>query len=136
MSISPRPWRFFLSFALVASVLVSAKTGIWAAENLDQGFANPPASAKPRVYWFWLFNRVDKAGITRDLEQFKAKGISGVNLICNGGYAGVAPLPGVTEVRQAFVAPRRARFLLVSSVWARMVLVGTSQSTIGNSRSR
>lgn len=95
MSISPRPWRFFLSFALVASVLVSAKTGIWAAENLDQGFANPPASAKPRVYWFWLFNRVDKAGITRDLEQFKAKGISGVNLICNGGYAGTAPLPGV-----------------------------------------
>jgi hypothetical protein len=66
-----------------------------AADRLEQGFASPPDSAKPRVYWWWLFNRVDKEGITRDLEQFKAKGISGVNLICTGGYAGAAPLPGV-----------------------------------------
>ncbi len=50
---------------------------------------------KPSVYWWWLFNRVDKKGITRDLEQFKAKGIGGVNLICTGGYAGDHPLPGV-----------------------------------------
>ncbi|MES2112789.1 MAG: glycosyl hydrolase [Bacteroidota bacterium] len=58
-------------------------------------FRFPPATAKPRVYWWWLFNRVTKEGIKRDLEQFKAKGISGVNLICTGGYAGKAPLPGV-----------------------------------------
>ncbi len=64
-------------------------------ENLDKDFAAPPDNAKPRVYWFWLFNRIDKAGITRDLEQFKEKGIVGVNLIGNGGYAGAAPLPGV-----------------------------------------
>ena len=59
------------------------------------GWIIMPDSAKPRVYWWWLFNRVDKAAITRDLEEFKAKGISGVNLICTGGYAGLAPLPGV-----------------------------------------
>ena len=64
-------------------------------ESLETGFVTPPDYAKPRVYWWWLFNRVDKEGITRDLEQFKAKGISGVNLICTGGYAGKAPLPGV-----------------------------------------
>jgi hypothetical protein len=58
-------------------------------------FHSPPDSAEPRIYWFWEFNRVTKAGITRDLEQFKAKGISGVNLICTGGYAGKEPLPGV-----------------------------------------
>ena len=95
MIILLRRFRFFVSFALLASVLFSTKTGAWAGDNLDQGFARPPDSAKPRVYWFWIYNRVDKAGITRDLEQFKAKGISGVNLICNGGYAGIAPLPGV-----------------------------------------
>ena len=95
MSILLRQLRFLLSFALLASVFFFAKTGVLAEGNLDKGFAAPPDSAKPRVYWFWLFNRVDKAGITRDLAQFKAKGISGVNLICNGGYAGVAPLPGV-----------------------------------------
>ena len=62
---------------------------------LLRSFVAPPDSAKPRVYWWWLFNRVDSAGIKRDLEEFKAKGISGVNLICTGGYAGKAPLPGV-----------------------------------------
>ncbi|WP_205411373.1 glycosyl hydrolase [Mucilaginibacter pineti] len=66
-----------------------------AADTLLTAFRSPPASAKPRVYWFWEFNRVTKEGITRDLEQFKAKGISGVNLICTGGYAGKEPLPGV-----------------------------------------
>ena len=64
-------------------------------DSLKNSFIQPPDSAKPRVYWWWLFNRVDKAGITRDLEEFRAKGISGVNLICTGGYAGKAPLPGV-----------------------------------------
>ena len=96
MSILPRRFRLFFPFALVASILFFARTGVLAEGNLEQDFATPPDFAKPRVYWFWLFNRVDKAGITRDLEQFKAKGISGVNLICNGGYAGAAPLPGVT----------------------------------------
>ncbi len=95
MNILLRRFHFFISCILVASVLFFAKTVVLAEGNLEQGFSNPPASAKPRVYWFWLFNRVDKAGITRDLEQFKAKGISGVNLICNGGYAGTMPLFGV-----------------------------------------
>ena len=62
---------------------------------LKNSFFSPPDSAKPRVYWWWLYNRVDKEGITRDLEEFKAKGISGVNLICTGGYAGKTPLLGV-----------------------------------------
>jgi hypothetical protein len=95
MNIFLRRFRLLLTFALVALVLFFAKTGGWAEANLDQGFTAPPDNAKPRVYWFWIYNRVDKAGITRDLEEFKAKGISGVNLICNGGYAGLAPLPGV-----------------------------------------
>lgn len=64
-------------------------------DSLRNSFISPPDYAKPRVYWWWLFNRVDKAGITRDFEQFKAKGIIGVNLICTGGYAGKVPLPGV-----------------------------------------
>lgn len=64
-------------------------------DSLRNSFISPPDSAKPRVYWWWLFNRVDKEGITRDLEEFKAKGISGVNLICTGGYAGKAPLLGI-----------------------------------------
>jgi hypothetical protein len=78
-------------FTLLAGIAVNGQH----PDALRTSFVAPPDDAKPRVYWFWLFNRVDKEGIARDLEQFKAKGITGVNLICTGGYAGAAPLPGV-----------------------------------------
>lgn len=84
--------------AVLFFILVLANIAPVCAQNpgsLSKSFISPPDSAKPRIYWFWLFNRVDKAGIKRDLEEFKAKGISGVNLICTGGYAGAAPLLGV-----------------------------------------
>ena len=64
-------------------------------DSLKNSFLTPPDYARPSVYWWWLFNRVDRDGITRDLEEFRAKGISGVNLICTGGYAGKSPLLGV-----------------------------------------
>ena len=63
--------------------------------SLERGFAHPPQWAKPRVYWFWIYNRVDSEGVVRDLREFAAKGIGGVNLICNGGYAGKEPLFGI-----------------------------------------
>ena len=84
--------RFLVFFlVLMNSLSVIAQN----SETLSRSFISPPDNAKPRVYWWWLFNRLDKEGITRDLEEFKAKGISGVNLICTGGYAGLEPLPGV-----------------------------------------
>jgi hypothetical protein len=80
---------------LVVVSLVRMSAVMAEEQTLERGFAEPPRSAKPRVYWWWLYNRVDKAGITRDLEEFRAKGIAGVNLICTGGYGGLEPLPGV-----------------------------------------
>ena len=88
-------FHYFCSLVLIGSTLAFANARIFAEQKLDKGFAAPPDDAKPRVYWFWIYNHVDKAGITRDLEQFKAKGIGGVNLILNGGYGGLAPVPGV-----------------------------------------
>lgn len=73
----------------------NSKTRSLNKDKLLEQFRSPPDSAKPRVYWFWIYNRVTKEGITRDLEEFKAKGISGVNLICNGGYGGKDALLGV-----------------------------------------
>ena len=88
----------FKSIVLICSILILIPAISSLGKDtatLRSSFLSPPDSAKPRVYWWWLFNRVDKAGITRDLEEFRAKGISGVNLICTGGYAGTVPLPGV-----------------------------------------
>ena len=49
------------------------------ADSLEDRFSNPPAEARPWVYWWWM-GRVSKDTITRDLEALKAKGIGGMLL--------------------------------------------------------
>ncbi len=53
-----------------------------AEDELARGFANPPRQARLRAYWWWLNGCVDKAAITRDLEEMRAKGFGGA-LICD-----------------------------------------------------
>ena len=49
-----------------------------AANDLERGFAHPPDSARPWVYWFWLSGNITSNGITADLEAMKRVGIGGV----------------------------------------------------------
>ncbi len=42
---------------------------------LKEGFLNPPASARPGVYWYFMDGNLSREGITRDLESMKAAGI-------------------------------------------------------------
>lgn len=53
-------------------------TAVAAADDLEQGFAQPPASARPWVYWFPLSGNLTKEGITADLEAMQRAGIGGV----------------------------------------------------------
>ena len=51
---------------------------VWAqapGDPLDQGFQNPPDSAKPRTWWHWTGGNIAKEGITKDLEWMKRAGI-------------------------------------------------------------
>jgi hypothetical protein len=52
-----------------------------ASDALRDGFANPPASARLRCYWWWLNGHTTKAAITRDLEEMQKKGYGGVLLV-------------------------------------------------------
>ena len=45
---------------------------------LRQGFASPPATARPWVYWFWMDGNLSREGITADLEAMWAAGLGGV----------------------------------------------------------
>ncbi|MEP0766905.1 MAG: glycosyl hydrolase family 43 [Fimbriimonadia bacterium] len=47
-------------------------------QDLEAGFARPPASARPWVYWFWLNGNITREGITADLEAMRRVGIGGV----------------------------------------------------------
>lgn len=55
------------------------------APTLDNGWTNPPNSARLRAYWWWLNGNVTRESITRDLEQMKAKGFGGAVIIDAGG---------------------------------------------------
>ncbi|MCC6729311.1 MAG: hypothetical protein IT208_08220 [Chthonomonadales bacterium] len=48
------------------------------ADALARGFREPPASARPWVYWFWLNGNITREGITADLEAMRRAGIGGV----------------------------------------------------------
>ncbi|MDR0353318.1 MAG: hypothetical protein LBI02_08220 [Opitutaceae bacterium] len=48
------------------------------ASELATAFARGPKSARPGGYWWWIDGQVSRAGITRDLEEFAAKGIGSV----------------------------------------------------------
>lgn len=45
------------------------------ATPLEAGFANPPRSAAPAVYWYWISDDISAEGITRDLEAMASVGI-------------------------------------------------------------
>lgn len=52
---------------------------------LEEGWRDPPPLARTRVWWWWLNGNVDRAGLTRDLEEMRAKGFGGANIIDAGG---------------------------------------------------
>jgi len=53
----------------------AAETG---RAQLIEGFANPPSSARPRVWWHWMNGNITEEGLTRDLEWMHRIGIGGV----------------------------------------------------------
>lgn len=48
--------------------------------TLEEGFKNPPVEAKPRAYWAWMNGIYSLPQITRDLEEVKDKGMSGLDI--------------------------------------------------------
>jgi hypothetical protein len=76
-------FKYFIIAALLLTslvVLLSSCRTKPLAGDLEKNFVNPPDSVKPSCYWHWLNDNVDKEGITRDLEEFKAKGMGGATI--------------------------------------------------------
>ncbi|NQV33059.1 MAG: hypothetical protein HQ515_10210, partial [Phycisphaeraceae bacterium] len=49
-------------------------------DELARGFKDPGNEARPRAYWNWLNGDVTHAGLTRDLEEAKDKGLGGLEM--------------------------------------------------------
>lgn len=50
------------------------KSGVSIGE-LKKSFLNPPDSARPGVYWYFMDGNMSKEAMTKDLESMKAAGI-------------------------------------------------------------
>jgi hypothetical protein len=48
------------------------------ADDLADGFHNPPQTARPRVWWHWLNGNITTDGIDKDLDWMARMGIGGV----------------------------------------------------------
>jgi len=75
------------SRAVLYLLIWIASLGCCTGEELEAGFRDPPDSAKPWCYWWWLDSNVSKEGITADLEAMKKQGIAGA-LVFDAGKGG------------------------------------------------
>ena len=94
--------------------------------TLRDDFQNPPESAKPWVFWYWMRAAVTAEGITADLEAMKEAGTGGAYLMPIKG-PGDVPLidnPKVqltpewwAVVKHAFTEADRLGLKLAMSSW-------------------
>lgn len=66
------------SLRLAALLAIAAFASPSLADDLADGFNNPPQSARPRVWWHWMNGNVTKQGIDKDLDWMARMGIGGV----------------------------------------------------------
>jgi hypothetical protein len=91
---------------LVCAATALALVGAWAVwgqnsgDALERGFANPPDSAKPRVWWHWMNGNITKEGIKLDLEWMKRVGIAGMQ-----NFDAALNTPQIVEKRLVYMTP-------------------------------
>jgi hypothetical protein len=66
-----------IAVVTVAGSLSPTSSAQNAPASLEDGFKNPPNSAKPRVWWHWMNGNITKEGIKLDLEWMNRVGIGG-----------------------------------------------------------
>ena len=61
----------------LGSITVPVLAGQEAGDTMSSQFRNPPNSARPWVYWFFMDGNLSREGMTADLEAMKRAGIGG-----------------------------------------------------------
>ena len=63
---------FIISLIILILIMLASCNS---PQSLEQGFLNPPDSARPGVYWYFMDGNLSKEAITKDLESMHAAGI-------------------------------------------------------------
>ena len=94
--------RSVTRFLIVAAMCAFSPSG-WgqtSSDALKQGFQNPPASARPRVWWHWMNGNISQEGIKLDLEWMHRVGIAGFQ-----NFDAALQTPQVVDKRLAYMTP-------------------------------
>jgi hypothetical protein len=76
----PQLLAAWLIFAAIGSYLPANASAAPDSSSMEEDFRNPPATARPYVWWHWLGSNFSKEGITKDLEAMKASGVGGATI--------------------------------------------------------
>ena len=68
--------------------------------DLEAGFLNPPASARPRVWWHWMNGNITQDGIRKDLQWMSRIGIGGFQ-----NFDAALSTPQIVEKRLVYMTP-------------------------------
>lgn len=71
---------------------------------LVDGFENPPASARPRVWWHWMNGNVTEAGIRADLDWMARVGLGGMQ-----SFDAALATPQIVDERLVYMTPEWKR---------------------------
>ncbi len=83
---------------IVKSVmLLLTASSVFAAGDLETGFRNPPASARPGVYWYFMDGNQDRDQMVADLEGMSAVGIGSVLFLEVDLGLPAGPVPFMSE---------------------------------------
>src|ERR1700730_4571878 len=86
----------------MALLLLAAATTIAqnSTDKLKSGFENPPAGARPRVWWHWMNGNITKEGIKLDEEWMHRGGLAGFQ-----NFDASLLTPQVVDKRLAYMTP-------------------------------
>ncbi|HVU59148.1 MAG TPA: glycosyl hydrolase [Puia sp.] len=101
MKLSRRKFLQTGSMAALGSVLAGYRpaaimiegVAVLSLAEMSRNFVKPSRGVRSSCYWWWFNGLVDKEGITRDLEEFHAKGMGEVLLVNSAGGLGGVPFP-------------------------------------------
>ena len=73
---------FFITSICIVQIPFISLTGQGgnAYQTFSEGFKNPPASARPNVYHWWLGGNVDTIRLKEELVSLKNSGIAGLTI--------------------------------------------------------
>lgn len=78
--------NYLFHLAVLAALFFIASSCSEVSENTDsaslqEGFTDPPLSARPWAYWVWMNGNFNYSQITKDLEDLKSKGMGGFDIL-------------------------------------------------------